>query len=93
MKKLIAVILILAVLLPVGAMAGNLYIRFATVVDLEYLDDIVTADDGLGNLWEFYGVDYMEFDDLIVMFMDDNNTPDWIYDDYVLDAYPYYCDF
>lgn len=89
MKKLIAIILLIAIL-PIGAVADELYYRFANVVDLEYLEDMVTADDGLGNLWEFYGVDYFEYDDLIVMIMSDNNTPDWIYDDYVINAYAYY---
>ncbi len=89
MKKLIAIILLIAIL-PIGAVADELYYRFANVVDLEYLEDMVTADDGLGNLWEFYGVDYFEYDDLIIMIMSDNNTPDWIYDDYVINAYAYY---
>ena len=92
MKKLIAILLVLAILLPVGGMAERIYYRFANVIDLEYLDDIVTADDGLGNLWEFYGVDYFEYGDLIIMLMSDNGTPDYIYDDYVLNAYAYYGD-
>lgn len=86
MKKLIAIILLLAILLPMGAEA-ELYLRFGNVVDLEYDCDCVTVDDGMGNLWEFYGVDYFFFDDLAVMIMSDNDTPDWIYDDIVVNAY------
>lgn len=92
MKKLITLITLL-VLLPVVAMGETIYYRFAEVIDLEYLDDIVTVDDGLGNLWEFYGVDYFEYDDLVIMIMSDNGTPDNIYDDIVLNAYTYYGDF
>lgn len=93
MKKVLVLLLLLSILLPVGGMAEHLYLRFANVIDLEYLDDIVTADDGLGNLWEFSGVDYFEYDDLIIMIMSDRGTPDWIYDDYVVNAYAYYGDF
>lgn len=89
MKKLIALLLLL-ILLPIVGVGETLYYRFAEVVDLEYIDDIVTADDGLGNLWEFYGVDYFEYGDLIVMIMSDSDTPDNIYDDVVLNAYTYY---
>ena len=79
MKKLIAIILLIALLIPMGATAeedtertGKLYYRFANVIDLEYDTDVVTADDGLGNLWEFFGVDYFDYDDLIIMIMADN---------------------
>ena len=87
MKKLLAIILFLAILLPIGAEAQSLYLRFGSVIDIEYDSDFVTVDDGLGNLWDFYGVDYFFFDDLVVMIMDDNDTPDWIYDDKVQNAY------
>ena len=85
MKKIIALILIL--LFVAGTAEADLYYRFANIVDLEYDTDCVTADDGIGNLWEFYGCDYFFFDDLIVMIIDDNGTPDYIYDDTVLNAY------
>ena len=87
MKKPIA-ILMLIVLIPICAMAeADMYCLFGTVVDIEYDTDCVTVDDGDGNLWEYYGVDYVEYGDLVVMLMWDNDTPDWIYDDYVLNAY------
>ena len=86
MKKLIVIILLLAIL-PIGATAEKMYLRFGEVVDIEYDSDFVTVDDGLGNLWDFYGVDYFFYGDLAVMIMSDNDTPDWIYDDIVLNAY------
>ena len=85
MKKILAIILIL--LFVAGSAEADLYYRFGNVVDLEWDSDCVTADDGMGNLWEFYGCDYFFFDDLIVMLNDDNNTPDYIYDDMVVNAY------
>ena len=85
MKRLIAILVVL-VLLPLSASA-ELYILFGNVIDLEYDTDCVTVDDGYGNLWEFYGVDFYFYGDLVVMYMSDNDTPDWIYDDYVTNAY------
>lgn len=85
MKKIIAILLI-AILLPIGAVAEEMYCRFGEVVDIEYEYDIVTVDDGIGNLWEFFGVDYFEYGDLVVMIMGDRGTED-IYDDHVLNAY------
>ena len=87
MKKLIAIILLI-LLIPMVAMAdAKLYYRFGNVVDIEYDTDCVTVDDGMGNLWEYYGVDYVFQGDLVVMIMSDNDTPDCIYDDIVLNAY------
>ena len=90
MKKLIAITLLIVTLITVASAeesAERMYLRFGEVVDLEYDTDCVTVDDGLGNLWEFYGVDYFFFGDLAVMIMSDNGTADWIYDDYVINAY------
>ena len=85
MKKLIAIILVLFALTTTAE--AELYYRFGNVVDLEYDTDCVTADDGMGNLWEFYGVDWFYTSDLIIMLIDDNTTPDYIYDDAVVNAY------
>lgn len=85
MKKIIAFILILLCLTATAE--ADLYYRFGNIVDLEWDSDCVTADDGIGNLWEFYGCDYFFFDDLIVMIIDDNGTAEYIYDDIVVNAY------
>ena len=90
MKKFFALCLMIAILLTATATAETseaMYYRFGNVIDLEYDTDVVTVDDGLGNLWEFYGVDYLFYGDLVVMIMSDHGTPEWIYDDFVLNAY------
>ena len=93
MKKIITIIItaiLLGALLMGTAVADEprLYIRFANVIDMEWEYDIVSADDGLGNIWEFFGCDHFFFDDLVVMFMNDRGTPNYIYDDIVVNAYP-----
>ena len=87
MKKILAILLLLSMILPIGAEAQTIYLRFGNVIDLEYDTDFVTVDDGMGNLWEFCGVDYFFYGDLVIMIMADNDTPDWIYDDIVVNAY------
>lgn len=90
MKKLIALILILTCLMSTAG--AELYPRFGNIVDIEYDTDYITVDDGMGNLWDFYSAPiamYYFYGDLLVMLMDDNDTPDWIYDDRVVNAY--YC--
>ena len=91
MKRIVAVILLLVCFM--GSAEAELYPRFGNIVDIEYDTDFVTVDDGLGNLWDFMSTPialWHFYGDLVVMLMDDNETPEWIYDDKVLDAY--YCD-
>ena len=91
MKKLIAIILVL-ICFTITAEA-DLYYRFGNIVDIEYDTDFVTVDDGMGNLWDFVSVpiaEYYFYGDLLLLIMSDNGTPDWIYDDKVIEAC--YCD-
>ena len=92
MKKIIALILIIACIGGVATAEGRLYPRFGNVVDIEYDSDFVTVDDGLGNLWDFYGVEFYLYGDIVLLVMNDNGTPDWIYDDRVENAYKYTLD-
>jgi len=81
------IILLIALLCVFATASADRYIRFANIVDLEWDSDCVSADDGLGNLWEFYGCDEFFVADLIVMIIDDNGTAEYIYDDSVVDAW------
>lgn len=85
MKKIIALLAVVACLCATAS--AERYLRFANVVDLEWDSDCVSADDGLGNLWEFYGCDEFFVADLIVMVIDDNGTAEYIFDDSVIDAF------
>ena len=89
MKKLIAIIILFACIASVASAEQNLYLRFGTIIDIEYDTDFVTVDDGLGNLWDFYDYDLSAFNyygDIVVMIMADAETPEWIYDDMVIYA-------
>lgn len=92
MKKIIAIIIAVMLICGIATAEGRIYPRFGNVVDIEYDSDFVTVDDGLGNLWDFYGVDFYLYGDIVLLVMDDNGTPDWIYDDKVKNAYRYTLD-
>ena len=89
MRKIIAIII--ALLLITSMAEADLYYRFGNIVDIEYDTDFITFDDGMGNLWDGYNpyvAMHCFYYDLIVAIMDDNGTPDWIYDDIVCNMYP-----
>ena len=91
MKKIIALIIVLVCFTATAE--ADLYYRFGNIVDIEYDTDFVTVDDGMGNLWDFMSTpiaEYYFYGDLLLMIMDDNDTPEWIYDDKVIEAN--YCD-
>ena len=79
--------------LPPAKAEVDVYSKAAVVVDikLEQFDTAaeVTVEDGEGNLWIFYW-DFAEDEDLelgdvVAMMMWDCGTPDYIFDDEVLD--------
>ena len=64
---------------------NNYYALTAQVVKIDRAQDIVTVEDSVGNLWEFYGAEDWEIGDCASMVMDDMGT-DRIYDDEIVSA-------
>jgi hypothetical protein len=64
---------------------NNYYALTAQVVKIDRAQDIVTVEDSVGNLWEFYGVEDWEIGDCASMVMDDMGT-DRIYDDEIVNV-------
>lgn len=63
------------------------YYALTTVVEkVDRKKDIVTCMDFNGNLWEFYGTEDWQKDDIASLLMYDNGTPD-IYDDIIVKSY------
>lgn len=62
----------------------NLYPLYTEI--REVTDSHIVAEDFNGNLWEFYndGSEDWYPDDICVMIMHNNNTPDTIYDDIII---------
>ena len=94
MKKLIAIIIILATLVACAAPAtqtktakeNRFYAKTAMVIQLDTDSDVVTCVDGADNLWCFYGVEDWQTGDFASLLMDNNGTADTIYDDAIVEA-------
>lgn len=84
MKRIIALVLILISL--VSSSLAEYYPRTAFVTSFDYMTDCVIATDWAGMEWEFTGIEDWQIDDIVSMMMDDNNTPDNIYDDIIVQA-------
>ena len=87
MKKFLVIAMAL-LLIGGGATAESReYPRFGNVIDIEYDTFFYTVDDGIGNLWDFFADKDFFYGDLVCMVMNDNGTPDNLYDDKVSDCY------
>ena len=93
MKKIIVAVLVIAAVL-VGLFIGlnlnkteevknNVYPLTVVVIEIDREGDIVTCVDGADNFWEFYGVEDWQTGDFASLLMDDNGTPNTIYDDVI----------
>lgn len=96
MKKIIVAVLFWAFCIAGGCVVGTLcnpasthsvYPLTVQVIELDCEGDIVTCVDGADNLWEFYGVEDWQTGDFASLLMDDNGTPNTIYDDVITMAH------
>lgn len=85
MKKIrtIAVLLIFVSCFCICSYAETHYTRKAKIIEIT--NDLVTAEDSCGYLWEFEG-DGFEVGTEIKLIMDTNNTNTNIFDDKVIDV-------
>ena len=65
----------------------EIYPLTVQVVELDHEADVVACVDGAGNGWEFYGVEDWQIGDFASLLMDDNGTPEAIYDDVITMAH------
>ena len=61
----------------------SVYPLTVRVVELDHDAGVVVCVDGAGNGWEFYGVEDWQVGDFASLLMDDNGTPNTIYDDVI----------
>lgn len=61
----------------------SVYPLTVVVIELNRENDIVTCVDGADNVWEFYGVEDWQTGDFASLLMDNNGTPNTIYDDVI----------
>lgn len=65
---------------------SKLYPATMIVVGLEYDTDTVICVEANGNEWSFRGIEDYIKGDLVGMIMDDNGTPNYIYDDLITET-------
>ena len=93
MKKIIVAVLVIAGLFvglnlnKTEEVKNNVYPLTVVVIELDREGDIVTCVDGADNFWEFYGVEDWQTGDFASLLMDDNGTPNTIYDDVITMAH------
>lgn len=61
------------------------YALTAVVVEINYEKDLVTAQDGNDNLWQFYGSEDWQEGDCVTLIVSDCGTAE-IYDDVIVSA-------
>lgn len=87
MKKIITITIITIIVLLASACVchndNNVYPLTARVVEVDRVADVVTCEDGAGNLWEFESCEDWEEDDFVSLLMNDNGTNETIYDDII----------
>jgi len=65
---------------------SHVYPRCGVVCEVNRADDVVTIVDGTGMEWQLTECEDWDEGDWVAMIMDDNGTPDNIYDDIITDA-------
>lgn len=63
---------------------SNIYPATMIVDTIDKHFDTVVIRDSIGNLWEFKGIEDWEIGDICSVIMNDNETPDNIYDDEIV---------
>ena len=66
--------------------SGNTYPKTTICLAVNHQTDVATVADCNGTEWQFNGCQDFEEGDLIALIMNDNDTPDNIWDDTVLTA-------
>ena len=85
MKKIVIVlwVFIWAVCGTLYFIHENCYPMYTEVVEIDIEKDVVVVEDFNGNLWEFYGAEDLEINDIIVCVMYTNLT-NIVYDDVIV---------
>lgn len=81
--KIIAVMILVAI--AVWLAAGSVYPRPATIVGIEYDNDLYIIEDDAGLVWLFSGVEDFSCGDNIAMLMWNKLTPWAIFDDVIIE--------
>ncbi len=84
MKKIVSVLFVMVVTLMLFAGSPReIYPTSMIVTEIDYENDLVTIVDFNGNAFQFFGCEDWCENDICAVIMDDNGTPETIYDDII----------
>ena len=87
-KIVVCALVVLGVLFGICACAwADVYPCSFLVEELDYDVDAVTFSDMLGEQWLWQGCEDWQVNDLAAAIMDDNGTPQTVYDDVIVKVY------
>jgi hypothetical protein len=81
MKKIIISLLLIMLVSPAAAETN---VRAAIITEIT--EDVVTAEDAYGLIWEFYITEDLDVGDLVIMEMWDADTPETVFDDEIINV-------
>ena len=64
----------------------EIYSNCGIVSNVDYENDLVSVEDFGGFVWQFFGCEDWEEGDICAMTMDNNGTPNTIFDDIVVNT-------
>lgn len=67
-----------------GKTTTHTYPMAAQVYGMNQAEDAVIFVDGAGNEWKIQGIEDWQLGDVAALIMDDNGTPEFIYDDAII---------
>ena len=82
----IAVAVLMLICGCVFAPSHEVYSNCGVVSNVDYENDLVSVEDFGGFIWQFFGCEDWEEGDICAMTMDNNGTPDTIFDDIVVNT-------
>ena len=85
MKKIAVFAVAVCLFASVACADAIFYGRAAIVVELDYINDIVTVEDKVGFTWDWEGCEDYMIGDQVVMVMMTAGDPDTILDDIIVD--------
>lgn len=84
---MIIVVCSIVILRPRTTDTSITYLKLATVYEIDMETDTVILEDANGEQWGMYGNEDFEVGEQVGVIMNDNSTPNDIYDDTIIDCY------
>lgn len=82
----IVYILFVSIFVMTAPAFADTNVRAGVIIEINEEDDYAVVEDPCGLIWEFSEIEDFEIGDLVIMTMDDMETPETIMDDVIIDT-------